>query len=62
MSHAAAHYHQSRLSKDIPLDKGDRVPTMPVRNMSVGYMIGSVRDYTYGLSNPALRPAVPKGC
>lgn len=32
------------------------------RNQSLGYRLGSVRDYSYGLSNPALRPIVPKGC
>lgn len=62
MSVAAAHYHSAHLPDDIPMSKGDRVPTLPVRNMTIGVMLGQVRDYSYGLSNPALRPAVPKGC
>lgn len=31
------------------------------QNRSVGFRLGVVKSYAYGLSNPALRPVVPKG-
>lgn len=43
-------------------NRGEYLPTEPVKNQSIGFMLGSIRDYSFGKSNPALRPVVPRGC